>query len=130
MLLALVQWRHHIQTGAGLLVLAFGAFRLLDPLHPRMLARIRPTQLALWPFVVAVALGAPLMLVPIYLGLCETGRLDQGHGAAATLAKAKLGVAGLVSVVHSVAMIWDEWHGSRLPRSRPAVRFTKLFQSG
>jgi hypothetical protein len=45
MLLALAQWQHQIQIGAGLLVVAFGIFRLIDPRHPRMLARIRPTQL-------------------------------------------------------------------------------------
>jgi hypothetical protein len=105
MLLALAQWQHQIQAGAGLLVIAFGVFRLLDPRHPRVLARIKPTQLALWSFVVAIAHGAGLMLVPIYLGLCETDGLDQGHEAAATLATANLGMAVLVSIVHSIAMI-------------------------
>jgi hypothetical protein len=105
MLLVLVQWQHLIQAGAGFLVIAFGVFRLLDPRHPRLLARIRPTQLALWSFVVAIAHGAGLMLVPIYLGLCETNGPDQGHQAAATFATANLGMAVLVSVVHSMAMI-------------------------
>jgi hypothetical protein len=105
MLLALVQWRHQIQAGAGVLVIAFGAFRLLSPRHPRVLARIRPTQLALWSFVVAIAHGAGLMLVPIYLGLCQTSAPGQGREAAAILINTNLDVAIRVSVLHSVAMI-------------------------
>jgi hypothetical protein len=105
MLLALVQWRPQIQAGASILVIAFGAFRLLYPRHPRVLARIRPTQLALWSFVVAIAHGAGLMLVPMYLGLCQTSAPDQGREAAATLINTNFDVAIEVSVVHSIAMI-------------------------
>jgi hypothetical protein len=54
---------------------------------------------------VAIAHGAGLMLVPIYLGLCRAADLDKGHGAAGALINANLGMAVLVSVVHSVAMI-------------------------
>ena len=45
------------------------------------------------------------MLVPIYLGLCQAADLDKGDNAAATLINANLGMAVLVSVVHSAAMI-------------------------
>ncbi len=45
------------------------------------------------------------MLVPIYLGLCQASDLDKGHEAAGTLINANLGMAVLVSVVHSAAMI-------------------------
>jgi len=45
------------------------------------------------------------MLVPIYLGLCRAADLDKGHEAAGALINANLGMAVLVSVVHSVAMI-------------------------
>jgi len=105
MLLALAQWERQIQAGASLLVIAYGVLRLVYPRHPRMLARIAPTQLALWSFVVAIAHGAGLMLVPIYLGLCESAGLDSGHQAAAALVGANLAMALIVSVVHSVAMI-------------------------
>jgi hypothetical protein len=105
MLLALAQWERQIQVGAGLLVIAYGVLRLIYPRHPRVLARIAPTQLALWSFVVAIAHGAGLMLVPIYLGLCESTGLDRGHEAAATLAGANFTMALMVSVVHTVAMI-------------------------
>jgi hypothetical protein len=104
-LVALVEWQWYIQTGASLLVIGFGIFRLVNRRHPRALARIRPTQLGLWSFVVAIAHGAGLMLVPIYLGLCRAADLDNGHQAAGALVKANLGTAVLVSVAHSVAMI-------------------------
>jgi hypothetical protein len=105
LLVALVEWQQQIQIGASLLVIGFGTFRYLNRRHPRVLARIRPTQLGLWSFAVAIAHGAGLMLVPIYLGLCRTADLDRGHEAAGALINANLGMAVLVSVVHSIAMI-------------------------
>jgi hypothetical protein len=105
LLLALVEWQQQIQIGASLLVIGFGVFRFVNRRHPRVLARIRPTQLGVWSFAVAIAHGAGLMLVPIYLGLCRTADLDQSHEAAGALINANLGMAVLVSVVHSIAMI-------------------------
>ena len=102
-LLSLLTWRREVQIGAGLLVLGFGLFRLIDRRHPRALARIRPTQLGLWSFLVALAHGSGLMLVPLYLGLCgigEAAELGAGPAVAADLATALL-VAG----VHAGAMI-------------------------
>ena len=105
LLVALVEWQRQIQIGASLLVIGFGIFRLLHRRHPRALARIRPTQLGLWSFAVAIAHGAGLMLVPIYLGLCRASDLDKSHEAAGALINATLGMAALVSAVHSAAMI-------------------------
>lgn len=105
MLIALVEWQRQIQIGASLLVIGFGVYRLVDRRHPRAFARIRPTQLGLWSFAVAIAHGAGLMLVPIYLGLCRKADLDQGHAAALSLINANLGMAGLVAIVHAIAMI-------------------------
>jgi hypothetical protein len=105
LLVSLVYWRWQIQIGASLLVIGFGLFRLVNRRHPRVLARIRPAQLGLWSFAVAIAHGAGLMLVPIYLGLCRAGDLDRDHEAAGALISADLGMAVLVSVVHAVAMI-------------------------
>ena len=104
-LITLVEWQRQIQSGAALLVIGFGIFRLLNQRHPRALTRIRPTQLGLWSFAVAIAHGAGLMLVPIYLGLCQASDLDKAHEAAGTLISANLGMALLVSLTHSVAMI-------------------------
>jgi hypothetical protein len=105
LLVALVQWQRCIQIGAGFLVIGFGIFRFINRRHPRVLARIRPTQLGLWSFAVAIAHGAGLMLVPIYLGLCRAADLDSGHEAASALIKANFGMAVLVSIVHSLTMI-------------------------
>jgi hypothetical protein len=103
LLVTLVEWQRQIQISASLLVIGFGIFRFADRRHPRVLARI--TQLGLWSFAVALAHGAGLMLVPIYLGLCRASDLDRGHEAAGALINASLGMAILVSVVHSAAMM-------------------------
>ncbi|WP_249140594.1 MULTISPECIES: hypothetical protein [Bradyrhizobium] len=105
LLLMLAEWQRPIQLGASLLVIGFGAYRLVDRRHPRTLARIPPTQLALWSFAIAIAHGAALMLVPIYLGLCQALDLDAGHAAAGMLIKANLGMAVLVATVHVAAMV-------------------------
>jgi hypothetical protein len=105
LLVSLVYWQRQIRIGASLLVMGFGAFRLIDRRHPRTLARIKPSQLGLWSFAAAIAHGAGLMLAPIYLGLCAAEGLDRGDDAAGALISANLGMAVLVSIVHSCAMI-------------------------
>jgi hypothetical protein len=105
LLVALVEWQRQIQIGASLVVVGFGIFRLVDRRHPKALARIRPTQLGLWSFAVAIAHGAGLMLVPIYLGLCRQAYLDKSHEATRTLMNADLSTAVLVATVHASAMI-------------------------
>jgi hypothetical protein len=104
MLAILVAWQHEIQIGASVLVIGFGAFLLIWRRHPRVLARIPPSRLALWSFLVAIAHGAGLMLVPIYLGLCRSFDMDRGHQAARALIDANLGMVLLVSGVHAAAM--------------------------
>jgi hypothetical protein len=104
-LAVLLAWQSEIQIGASFLVIGFGVFRLIRRRHPRVLARIRPTQLGLWSFAVAIAHGAGLMLVPIYLGLCRQSDVDWGHEAAGALISANLTMALLVSTVHAGAMM-------------------------
>jgi hypothetical protein len=104
-LVTLIDWQETIQLAASLLVIGFGMFQLVRRRHPRVLARIPPTQLGLWSFAVAIAHGAALMLVPIYLGLCDAGSHDSGHRAAGALMNATVTMAFLVSLVHSMAMI-------------------------
>ena len=101
----LVAWSQPIRIGAAVLVVAFGLWLLVYRRHPRMLARIRPTQLALWSFVVATAHGAGLMLAPIYLELCRAGDVGGGREAAQALIGGGLATAGAVSVVHAATMI-------------------------
>ena len=102
---ALIAWGDEIRIGAGPLVIAAGVYLLNNRGHPRFLARIKPTQLALWSFAVATAHGAGLMLLPIYLGICRAGESDAGDSAAAALMGTSLWTAIAVSIVHAVAMI-------------------------
>lgn len=104
MLTILLAWQHPIQIGASVLVMGFGVVLLIWRRHPRVLVRIPPSRLTLWSFAIAMAHGAGLMLVPIYLGLCRAYD-DQGHHAAQTLIEANLGMALLVSAVHACAMM-------------------------
>jgi len=103
LLLGLAEWRREIQLAAAIVVIGFGVFRLFDRRHPRSLARIPPAQLGLWSFAIAIAHGAGLMLVPIYLGLCRAEASDDM--AAGRLVEGNLGVAILVALVHVIAMI-------------------------
>lgn len=105
MLAVLLAWQREIQAGASVLVIGFGVWLLVQKRHPRLLARIPPSRLALWSFAVAIAHGAGLMLVPVYLGLCRSYGMDHAHRAAQTLIDANLQMALLVSAVHAAAMM-------------------------
>ena len=107
LLTVLVTWAREIRVAAAIIVIAFGVFRLINQQHPRALARIRSTQLALWSFAIAIAHGAGLMLVPIYLGLCTTVELRaMGHEAVGMLMTNNIALAGVVSGIHTLAMIF------------------------
>lgn len=101
----LIAWQSEIRIGAGLVVIAFGLFRLVNRRHPRALARIRPTQLALWSFIIATAHGAGLMLLPIYLGICRSEAVDPGHQAAFELMAQNSATALLVALLHALSMV-------------------------
>jgi hypothetical protein len=102
---ALLDWQREIRMGAALLVIAFGSFVFIRHRHPRFLARIPPSRIALWSFLAATAHGAGLMLVPIYLGLCTAQQLDAGHRAASELMDGTLVTAVSVAIAHTAAMI-------------------------
>lgn len=111
------EWSRAIRLGAGTLVLLFGIVKLIEPRHPRALARIRPAQIAWWSFLMATAHGAGLMLVPFMLGLCVTAPPaagaagtsamgDPGHATVMNyLAQANLATAVGVAAVHTMAMM-------------------------
>ena len=105
LLSALVFWQRPIRLAAALIVIGCGLYLLVNRRHPRLLARIPPSRLALWSFLIATAHGAGLMLLPIYLGLCSTAQEDAGHRAAASLMGGNLATAFAVSFVHTLAMI-------------------------
>ena len=103
-LLFLASWQREIQIGAALLVIGLGVYLLINRRHPRFLSRVPPSRLALWSFLAAMAHGAGLMLVPIYLGICASVQSDAGHAAAADLMTGTAGMAVTVAVVHTLAM--------------------------
>ncbi|WP_299551260.1 hypothetical protein [uncultured Tateyamaria sp.] len=100
----LIDYEREIRIGAGLVVITMGLYLAITRKHPRFLARIPPHKLTLWSFLVALAHGAALMLVPIYLGLCAIEELDAGHRAASAL-MATTALALGVAVLHTVAMM-------------------------
>lgn len=103
LLAQLVEWNVALRTAAGLLVIGFGLWRLVDRRHPRFLARVPPTRLAWWSFLMATAHGAALMLVPITLGLCASA--PGQRAALATLLGTGLATATAVALVHTLAMV-------------------------
>ncbi|MEO0912025.1 MAG: hypothetical protein AAFY59_03420 [Pseudomonadota bacterium] len=105
LMVTLVTWERALRIGAGLLVIALGIYLAINRKHPRFLARVPPSRLALWSFLAATAHGAGLMLVPIFLGICAPGELDGGHKAAGDLMAGNLGTALVVAALHTVAMV-------------------------
>lgn len=103
-LFVLAEWQAEIQIGAACLVIALGLYLLVNRRHPKFLARVPPRRLVLWSFLAAMAHGAGLMLVPIYLGICGTVATDAGHAAADSLMGGNLMIAALVALAHTAAM--------------------------
>lgn len=104
MMTALIHWETELRVGAGALVVAAGVYLLINRRHPRFLARVAPSRLVLWSFLAAMAHGAGLMLVPIYLGICSADLGDAGHEAARDLMGQNVTSAFLVALVHTLAM--------------------------
>lgn len=104
LMMFLVQWEAEIRVGAGLLVIAMGIYLLINRAHPKMLARVHPARLGLWSFLAAMAHGAGLMLVPIYLGICAIAETETGHLAAEELMRSNVLIAFLVAAAHTFAM--------------------------
>ena len=100
----LIEWEVEIRVAAGLLVMAMGVYLLINRRHPRFLARVHPARLALWSFLAAMAHGAGLMLVPIYLGICAIEPDQTGHLAAEALMTSNVMTAFMVALAHTLAM--------------------------
>jgi hypothetical protein len=94
-----------IRAAAGLILVAFGIYKLVSQRHPRFLVRIGPSHLTLWSFLMATAHGAGLMLVPVVLGLCAESGAHREHAALQTIAGTGLHLTVVASVVHTVAMV-------------------------
>ncbi|MEM8729156.1 MAG: hypothetical protein AAGF79_04485 [Pseudomonadota bacterium] len=110
LMIFLVERETEIRLVAGVIVIAMGVYLLINRRHPKVLARVHPARLALWSFLAAMAHGAGLMLVPIYLGICgydiDTAQdtAEIGHAAAQTLMGNDVVTAFLVALTHTLAM--------------------------
>jgi hypothetical protein len=104
LMITLVEWEVEIRIAAGCIVIALGVYLLINRRHPRFLARVKPSRLALWSFLAAMAHGAGLMLVPIFLGICLIDDLEAGHQAVGELMTGNVGTAFLVSLAHTASM--------------------------
>lgn len=104
-MMTLLAWQREIQITAGALVIATGIALLIFRRHPRALARVKPSRLALWSFLAALAHGAGFMLLPIYLGLCRSSEADTGNAAALDLMAGNTLSALTVAAVHTAAMV-------------------------
>lgn len=94
-----------IRVVAGLVLVAFGLYTLFAQRHPRYLARIGPSQLSLWSFLMATAHGAGLMLIPVVLDLCTDTSAHEGHAALRELARGSITLTLIATIVHTVAMV-------------------------
>ncbi|MDG1472649.1 MAG: hypothetical protein P8Q26_13970, partial [Ascidiaceihabitans sp.] len=104
LMIFLVQWSIEIRVAAGILVIGMGIYLLINRRHPKFLARVHPARLALWSFLAAMAHGAGLMLVPIFLGICGIDADETGHLAARALMGNTVMTAFAVAALHTLAM--------------------------
>ncbi len=105
MMAVLVEYQREIRIGAALIVITMGVHIAITRRHPRMLSRVPPSKLALWSFLVALAHGAALMLVPIYLGLCGSDELETGQIAVSQIMASNGLLVLTVAALHTAAMI-------------------------
>lgn len=111
------EWSRAIRVGAGVLVILFGAWKLVSRRHPKALARVPPARLAWWSFLMATAHGAGLMLLPFMFGICTAAQPEAASGAPADfqnaghaaameyLARSNGVTAVAVAAVHTAAML-------------------------
>jgi hypothetical protein len=101
----LVENQDTVQLGASVIVILMGLYLLWNRRHPKYLARVHPARLALWSFLAAMAHGAGLMIVPMYLGIsgkAAAGTTDaNGNQVMVDNIASAIGVA----VVHTLAML-------------------------
>jgi hypothetical protein len=95
-----------IQIGAAITLVAFGVYRLLARHRARVGMQVSGVDLLVWSFLMALAHGAGLMLLPVLLEL-PMGTVRHGHahmaGAAGIGTSAATAIAAVA--VHTVAML-------------------------
>ncbi len=90
-----------LRIAAAVLLITFGAYRLLQRRHPRWVGmRVGSRDLAVWSFLMASAHGAGLMLLPFMLSFSRPqAAMTDGH-------MHHMVVAGLMHVPANAAMQW------------------------
>ena len=110
---------------AGLL-LATGAWQLVRHRHVRGRGmRVSPAHIAAWSFLMSLAHGAGLMVLPVVMGAAGQGGGHHHHGAAMAsvvpelpgVAAAALHTAGYFVVMGAIALVVYEKLGLRLLRN-------------
>lgn len=101
----LVENQDAVQLGASVIVISMGLYLLWNRRHPKFLARVHPARLALWSFLAAMAHGAGLMLVPMYLGISGKVAAGTSHGHGNHMMADNIATAVGVAVVHALAML-------------------------
>lgn len=95
-----------LQAGCAVVLICFGAYRMLARHRVWVGMQVGAIQLALWSFLMATADGAGLMLVPALLAIPLEGS-SAGHGhMAAMKAMPASTTTGLAAVgIHTIAML-------------------------
>lgn len=101
----LVENQDAVQLGASVIVISMGLYLLWNRRHPKFLARVHPARLALWSFLAAMAHGAGLMLVPMYLGISGKAVAGTSHGHGNHMMADNIATAVGVAVVHALSML-------------------------
>lgn len=95
-----------LQAGCAVVLIGYGAYRMLARHRARVGMKVGAIQLALWSFLMATADGAGLMLVPALLAIPLDGSsAGRGHMAAMDVMPAST-TTGLAAVgIHTIAML-------------------------
>jgi len=98
-----------LQIGAAIVLIAFGAYRLVARHRARVGMQVSSADLLFWSFLMATAHGAGLMLLPVLLEMPMGGVGHEHHGHAGTVAATELGrtsgTALAAVLVHTAAML-------------------------
>ena len=108
-----------VAVGGGVVLVAFGMWRLLSKRHFRWVGmRLTAVQLAGWSFLMASVHGAGLMLLPVLVS-GSGGHDHAGHASAAGsgVLAALVHTAGMVAVTAIVAITVFEVLGLRVLRT-------------
>lgn len=86
----------------SLMLICFGAFKLIRPNHPRFIARIPPDQSVRWSFSMGVThCGSPVMMAPMLINLIMVGSWISVFGVSSV---SRVASATLLALVLSAAM--------------------------